>query len=388
MNKRALSSVMVCAAVMSLAMPVKASADDIDTQIQNQDQKITDLKKQRADLQGQISSLQSEIDAINSKAQELLTRQQQLADESRQLESEITALQERIEKRESAIQAQARDVQVNGQSNNLLGAVLDSDSLTDAVSRIQAMTTIVMANNDLVNQQKADKAEVENKQAENQKKMAEIMSNEAQLEEQKGSVINKQAELDVLTATLAAQQAAAENQKKALEKKKADALARQAALQAQQAQIAAAKKAQEQQAASAQQSKGTQAVVKNQTPPASNASGAAIAAYAKNFLGIPYVWGGTTPAGFDCSGLTSYVYAHFGKTIPRTSYDQAYCGTQIPVSQAQAGDLLLFRTDDGRLGHVALCIGGGQMIQAPCTGDVVKITPISSFMPEFAVRVK
>ena len=94
--------------------------------------------------------------------------------DSEKLKQEIADLKVRIEKREEAIQKQARDVQVNGQSTNFIDAVLEADSLTDAIGRVQAMTTIVNANKDLVDQQKADQEAVEAKKAENDDKLAEI----------------------------------------------------------------------------------------------------------------------------------------------------------------------------------------------------------------------
>ena len=95
--------------------------------------------------------------------------------------------------------------------------------------------------------------------------------------------------------------------------------------------------------------------------------GQQIVEYAKQFLGTPYVWGGTTPSGFDCSGFTQYVYNHFGISIPRVSEDQINCGTR--VSDPSVGDLFFPHT-----GHVGIYIGGGQVIHSPKTGDVIKIS--------------
>lgn len=116
------------------------------------------------------------------------------------------------------------------------------------------------------------------------------------------------------------------------------------------------------------------------------ASSANITAYALTFLGVPYVWGGTTPSGFDCSGYVQYVYSHFGISVGRTTYTQQYAGTKISVASAQAGDLY-FWGSYGSAYHVAIALGGGQYVMAPAPGQVVKTGNVSSYTPSFAVRV-
>ena len=136
----------------------------------------------------------------------------------------------------------------------------------------------------------------------------------------------------------------------------------------------------QQQAQSAQVQQPQQQVV------STSADGGAIAAYAQSFIGTPYVWGGSTPSGFDCSGLTQYVYAHFGKQIGRNTIAQESAGTHIPVSQAQVGDLLFWGTP-GSTYHVAIYLGGNSFVAAPEPGQSVKIGNMAYFMPSFAVHV-
>ncbi|MBL3531926.1 C40 family peptidase [Companilactobacillus zhachilii] len=109
---------------------------------------------------------------------------------------------------------------------------------------------------------------------------------------------------------------------------------------------------------------------------------------AKQYLGTPYVWGGKTPSGFDCSGFTSYVYQEAtGKSIGSYTVAQEGAGTQEAVSQASAGDLL-FWGSKGSTYHVGIYLGNNQYIAAPQPGESVKISTISGyFMPSFAVKV-
>ena len=114
-----------------------------------------------------------------------------------------------------------------------------------------------------------------------------------------------------------------------------------------------------------------------QQVPQPSAIGDAIVKSAKHFLGIKYTWGGTSPStGFDCSGLMQYVYHKFGISIPRVSQDQFRGGQKVSASSARPGDLVFFARG-ADVHHVGMYIGNGLFLQAPRTGDVVKISKLS-----------
>jgi hypothetical protein len=110
-------------------------------------------------------------------------------------------------------------------------------------------------------------------------------------------------------------------------------------------------------------------------PAASVVSGADVAADARRYLGVPYVWGGTNPAtGLDCSGLVQRVYADLGVQLPRLSHDQARAGVEVPdLAAAKPGDILAFGHP---VNHVAIYLGGNQMIAAPEPGDHVRVQSV------------
>jgi cell wall-associated NlpC family hydrolase len=141
----------------------------------------------------------------------------------------------------------------------------------------------------------------------------------------------------------------------------------------------AARKAQEQ-AAAAQTTQSSSAPTIAPPPPVSVPTGggsgaghAAAASIALRYLGVPYVYGGASPSGFDCSGLVMYVYAQLGISLPH--YTVAQWNATQPVSSPAPGDLVFFNG----LGHVGIYIGGGRFVNAPHTGSVVRIDSISSF---------
>lgn len=111
------------------------------------------------------------------------------------------------------------------------------------------------------------------------------------------------------------------------------------------------------------------------TPVPSGSANADAAALALNYLGVPYVWGGASPSGFDCSGLASYVYAQVGKSVPHYTRAIWAAFPQVATSDLQPGDLVFFFNLD----HVGIYLGGDQFVQAPHTGDVVKVSQLSTY---------
>lgn len=110
-------------------------------------------------------------------------------------------------------------------------------------------------------------------------------------------------------------------------------------------------------------------------------SGAAsnIVDFAMEYSGVPYLYGGSTPKGFDCSGFTKYVMEHFGVSLPRSSADQFEVGISVSLSELQTGDLVFYTasTTSSRISHVGLYIGNGQFIHATQPGDTVKVSNLS-----------
>ncbi len=113
----------------------------------------------------------------------------------------------------------------------------------------------------------------------------------------------------------------------------------------------------------------------------SSGSGSSIVDYATQFVGNPYVWGGTSlTGGADCSGFTQSVYAQFGYSLPRTSYEQQNWGTEVSYADAQPGDLICYG------GHVAIYMGNGQIVHASNSRDGIKISNDATYRTILSVR--
>ncbi|MFC3520141.1 C40 family peptidase [Streptomonospora nanhaiensis] len=108
--------------------------------------------------------------------------------------------------------------------------------------------------------------------------------------------------------------------------------------------------------------------------------GATAAQWALGHVGKPYVWGGTGPHGFDCSGLVMRAWQHAGTDIPRVTTDQYRIGTPVPLDRLRPGDLLFYDTGGpgGAPAHVTMYVGDGQMVNAPSSGKTIRVEPVES----------
>lgn len=120
-------------------------------------------------------------------------------------------------------------------------------------------------------------------------------------------------------------------------------------------------------------------VFEGQMPAGSSSAGQPAVELAAQFLGVPYVWGGTSPSGFDCSGLMYYVYKQLGYNLYRVADDQMKNGIAVSYENLAPGDLVGFVSSPGSsyVSHIGMYVGDGMMIHAPHTGDVVKYTSIA-----------
>ncbi len=112
----------------------------------------------------------------------------------------------------------------------------------------------------------------------------------------------------------------------------------------------------------------------------SAARGRAVISTGSEYVGVPYVWGGTTPRGFDCSGFVQYIYRKNGVPLPRTSRQMAHAGQAVParISALRAGDLMLFRGSNGVIDHVGLYAGNDRMLHSSSSGHGVRFDDLDS----------
>ena len=209
--------------VSQVAVLTTAHAETTDDKIAAQDNKISNLTAQQQEAQKQVDQIQEQVSAIQTEQSNLQSENDRLQAESKKLEGEITELSKNIVSRNDSLQKQARSAQTNGAATNYINTIVNSKSITEAISRVAAMSEIVSANNKMLEQQKADKKAISEKQVANNDAINTVISNQQKLADDAQTLTTKQAELKAAELNLAAEKATAEDEKASLLEKKAAA---------------------------------------------------------------------------------------------------------------------------------------------------------------------
>ena len=224
MKKKILASLLLSTVMVSqVAVLTTAHAETTDDKIAAQDNKISNLTAQQQEAQKQVDQIQEQVSAIQAEQSNLQSENDRLQAESKKLEGEITELSKNIVSRNESLQKQARSAQTNGAATSYINTIVNSKSITEAISRVAAMSEIVSANNKMLEQQKADKKAISEKQVANNDAINTVIANQQKLADDAQSLTTKQAELKAAELNLAAEKATAEDEKASLLEKKAAA---------------------------------------------------------------------------------------------------------------------------------------------------------------------
>ena len=224
MKKKILASLLLSTVMVSqVAVLTTAHAETTDDKIAAQDNKISNLTAQQQEAQKQVDQIQEQVSAIQTEQSNLQSENDRLQAESKKLEGEITELSKNIVSRNDSLQKQARSAQTNGAATSYINTIVNSKSITEAISRVAAMSEIVSANNKMLEQQKADKKAISEKQVANNDAINTVIANQQKLADDAQTLTTKQAELKAAELNLAAEKATAEDEKASLLEKKSAA---------------------------------------------------------------------------------------------------------------------------------------------------------------------
>jgi len=326
------------------------------------------VASKRAEAQAVMGEIQS-LDASLERAIEAYdlanTKLDRIRGDLRTNENDLHIARVNFKRAQQALARRPVEIYTADGGDTTLEVLLGSTSLDDLLNRIDTENRVSSQDARIVREvirirHEIQKREVRLKKAKQEQAavVAERAAARASVERQLGQ---RRALLSSIKGEIAQMQAA------------------EAARQAQLRRAAEAAAAAQQQTASANALSSTVAPIGggggSTGPPPPPSSHGGVVSIAMQYLGVPYVWGGASPSGFDCSGLVMYVYAQVGVSLPHSSYAQYGYGSPVSMSQLQPGDLVFFNG----LSHEGIYVGGGSFIHAPHTGDVVKISSLSGW---------
>ena len=328
-------------------------------------------------VMAQVNQIGDQLQKVEDQAWNAKQRVVQVNRDLRQNEYRLHIAKGNLEAAQKRLMARMYSLYVNG-APSTIDVIAGAHSISQMITRAESAQVLSNQDAALGKQALSFKNAVQHREQQLQqlKRQREAALHRLQAEQRtKASELARQkqllASIHTTLSHLVAQEQARERAARAAE------LAR---LRAELARRAAAKKAAE--AAQAQQSASPSApptsIVPPPAPPVVGSPGVghpAAASIALRYLGVPYVWGGASPSGFDCSGLVMYVYAQLGISLPHYTVAQWNATQPISQSEMQPGDLVFFNG----LGHVGIYIGGGRFVDAPHTGSVVRVDSISGF---------
>ena len=364
----------VLALVLVVSLTIGSSQVVYATSAQNKkseaEKNLNDVNKKIDNLENKKEEIEGELDTKNEELVNLMVdvgilekEIDQNEKQLKQVKKDLKTAQKNEKKQYQAMKKRIKFMYERGDSA-VISSLLESKSMADMLNRVEYFNEVYDYDRNLL-----DNYEKTRKQVEDLK--AQVEDEKKELETAKDDLKQQQKQLETAMANLRSQQANADTQianAKSLASEYQKTITEQnKIIQQQQAAAAASGRSS---GGSSGGSGGTSKPNSNASvpggnlnpPKTTNVSGSDVVNYAMQFVGKPYVWGGKDPnTGADCSGFTSYVYAHFGISIPSFSGAQRSCSQEVSYANAQAGDLICYA------GHVAIYMGGGKIVHAKGT---------------------
>ncbi len=345
-----------------------------------------------------IEAARDRAEAAREELDSLATELSLLVEEYHVVEGEVEILEERLAEITDELAAaraeeahagrilseRAAEIYKRGPDAGLLGLLLETGSFSDLVTRLEWFALTIRSDAAVLDRLEAARGRVASARAALEARQDEQRTLARELEGRSRAIRRTVAEQEAYVASLDAEVAGLIEQERERQRRLEEERARQAAEEAARRAEAERRAAEEAAARAGEEREGRSGGVDASQPRTEAGDGRPeVVALALEHLGVPYAWGGDSPEeGFDCSGLTWYVYRRAGVDLPRNSAAQFQAGERVlpfDASALEMGDLVFFgyEGDPNRVHHVGIYCGGGDFIHAPSTGDVVKVSSLA-----------
>lgn len=332
------------------------------------EENLKDVEDEMNDIKDKQDEVEDELKDVRKKLSNLISKQKELESEINGTQEEIKKTQEELEvaKQEAQEQYETMKIRIkfmyeNSSNDNLWTAIFESDGIIDMLNRVEYISTIYESDRKLTEQYKEAVAVVEEKEKTLFVKMDELLMKQE-------TFLGQQKEVESMVASLEGAQKEYKNQLAAA-KKQADAYKK--AIKEQEEIIR-----REQEANKKPTYSGGQ-----------NVTGEMVVNYALQFVGNPYVWGGNSlTKGCDCSGFVHQVYKYFGYNLVRYSLSFLYEGVPVSKSDMKPGDIVVYPRNSEGIGHVAIYIGNGKIVEAQSTKAGITCTRSVFYKEPLGIR--
>ena len=320
------------------------------------DPSVSAKQSQAQQVLGQINAIDMQLGAAVEAYNNANVHLQKIQGDLRENAFELRVARANLTRSQAALEKRLVSIYTSGDQNSTLAVLLGSSNLDDLLNRMETIRSTSKQDAQIVRDVRAAKHAIQQHRVQLQQAKTE----------QEHVVAQRRAQRQHIEAQLAERRQLLSSIRSEIEHLKAQEAARQL-------QLAAEARSRISNPTPSPVGVGASAPEASTVAPPSIHGG--VVGIAMRYLGVPYVWGGASPSGFDCSGLVMYVFAQIGVSLPHSSYAQYGMGAPVSMSQLQAGDLVFF----AGASHVGIYIGGGQFIHAPHTGDVVKISSLTGW---------
>lgn len=408
-KKVTVAALAVCLAAASAGSAMATPLSSAQSKKAQAQDSLDSVQGDIEDLQGQQDSLQAEIDSLDADLVTTIANISILEDgiakkksELDQANADLEVAKETEAEQYAAMKERISYMYTNGGDISFFNALLGAESFADVLNRIQMFSSVYSFDRTLLEEYQETEAQIESLVTEIAEEQAAMQDQQADLQTQKDSlnaqIAEGRAQMADFDAKLADAQALAAEYKATIDQQNqviADEVAAQqraaAEAEREQAQRPASPSRDEQPSAPAKEDNDDKkdegkkpsggSGSSSDSNVSTSGSGQAVADYACQFVGNPYVWGGESLTnGADCSGFIKAVYAHYGVSLPHSSYSLRSVGRAVSASEMRAGDIVCYD------GHVAIYIGGGRIVHASNKKDGIKISPNYAYRTVVAIR--
>ena len=323
------------------------------------EQQLSSIQSQKKNAQEVKAQLDSEISGLNADISSLQSQISQTEGQLALKQQELDTAEQACAEQFSSFKTRARIMYENGPST-YIEILFASGSFSEFASNVEIIKNLLDYDEKVLEERKQVREEIAQQKA-------ELDAVRADQETRRQTLSEKQASLNTKLQTQSAVISQLAQQEQMILSQTKEQMAKEKQLEQRINQSRAVS------TVSSQSYKSSPSAAAAKTVFSGTASGSEAVRIAKNYIGVPYVYGGTTPNGFDCSGFVQYVYRQMGISINRVAADQARNGTYVSKENLQPGDLVFFAKPGRTIHHVGMYVGNGQYIHAPYTGRTITI---------------